>query len=354
MRLKFLSGIVIPLAIGCQSMSNLDNNHSVAKNLADLSPKVRFEKIISSLESTMTQTIGDQATEDEIPTLASGGIRNDLFRIQNLAEIYEKRFPSLGRIRVASKTLEDRVGAYREATEKLDFAKNQGADAQKIASLTQRVEVQKKSLVSLLADESWNPGSASPVLAKFRMILGEVAWDGPTDDKRFLYSSLCNVVKLLDEKKWDMSVDLDDVLGLHTLKKEVRWHRIEISMLENDILSKSPNNCANTPTLIAYDESLERNGQLGSICEVDSALESLKNVSEDGKCQLSSCYLTRIDELYSLVSRFKDEAEGLKEIGKPFPPGFLKPVQEAIDTIKKEKILRMIGYELKSCGNKSR
>lgn len=354
MRVRYLTGLLMALATGCQSMSNLDNEHSEGKNLADVSPKFRFEKIISSLETTLTQTIGDQATEDEIPTLASGGIRNDLFKIQNLAEIYEKRFPSLEGIRAASKTLEDRVGAYREATEKLDFAKTQGADAQKIASLTQRVADQQKSLVSLLATESWNPGSASPLLSKFRMILGGVAWDGTAADKRFLYSSLCNVVKLIDEKKWDMSMDLNDVVGLHTLKKEVRWHRIEISMLENDILSKNSNNCANTPTLKAYDESLERNGQFGSICEVDSSLDDLKNVGNDGKCQLSSCYLTHLDELYSLVSSLKDEAEGLEEIGKPLPPGFLKPAQEAIDTIKKDKILRMIGYELKSCGNKSR
>lgn len=95
MKARFLSGLVVLLAPACQSMSNLDNSHSEGKNVADLSPKVRFEKIISSLESTLSQTVGDQATEDEISTLASGGIRNDLFKIQNLAEIYEKRFPSL-------------------------------------------------------------------------------------------------------------------------------------------------------------------------------------------------------------------------------------------------------------------
>lgn len=245
------------------------------------------------------------------------------------------------------------MGAYREATEKLDFAKAQGADAQKIASLTQRVADQQKSLVSLLAADSWNPGSPSPLLSKFRGIVGGVAWDEAQADKRFLYSSLCNVVKLIDEKKWDMSRDLNDTVGLHTLKKEVRWHRIEVSMLENDILSKASNNCSNTPVLKAYDETLERSGQLGSLCEFNKDLSDLNNLSEEGKCQLSTCYLTRLDDLYSLVSRLKDEAEGLEEIGKPLPPGFLKPAQDAIDAIKKEKTLKMIGYELKSCGNKS-
>ena len=336
----------------CQTFGRTDRDGYLTKSAS--TPQGRFEKLIGSLDSTLKQVIGEEATEDEIPALASSGIRNDLFKIQNLAEIYEKRFSILQSIRVSSKSLEDRIGGFREASEKLEFAKNQGADAAKIQALTTRLKSQQGLLVALLKEASWNPGSNTPMLAKFRETVTSVPWDSAVEDRRFLYSSLCQVVKLIDDKKWDMSAHLDDPVGLHTLKKDVRWHRLEISILADDILSKSDNNCSNTEVLKAFDQSLEQEGAREQICAFDDRLENLNNRDDAGRCQLSTCYLSRLDELYTLVSRLKDEAEGLEELGRPLPPGFLKPAQDSIDKIKKDLTLRMIGYELKSCANKSR
>ena len=317
-------------------------------------PSARFEKLIVAIDDNLKKTIGDTATRDEIDALTSGGVRNFLFRIQNLAEIYEKQYPSLSSIRKSSKAFEDFVGAYREATEKLAFAVAQGATQEKIDELKARVESQGTSLVTFLEEQSWNPKSqGSYKLTQFRSTINAVNWQSPVMDRQFLYSSLCKVVKRLDEKAWDMSTDLDGPLGLHTLKKEVRWHRIEISLFSGDILS-SVSACENTPQLIDFDRFLEENNQLEKMCEIDDRLGELNNLKDQTNCQISSCYLSRLDELYNLVSDLKDQAEGLKEIGKPLPDGFLKPAQDMMDQIKKDKILRMIGYELKSCANKTK
>ena len=324
-------------------------------NWAEISlPSARFEKLIVAIDDNLKKTIGDTATRDEIDALTSGGVRNFLFRIQNLAEIYEKQYPSLSSIRKSSKAFEDFVGAYREATEKLAFAVAQGATQEKIDELKARVESQGTSLVTFLEEQSWNPKSqGSYKLTQFRSTINAVNWQSPVMDRQFLYSSLCKVVKRLDEKAWDMSTDLDGPLGLHTLKKEVRWHRIEISLFSGDILS-SVSACENTPQLIDFDRFLEENNQLEKMCEIDDRLGELNNLKDQTNCQISSCYLSRLDELYNLVSDLKDQAEGLKEIGKPLPDGFLKPAQDMMDQIKKDKILRMIGYELKSCANKTK
>lgn len=317
-------------------------------------PSARFEKLILAIDDNLKKTIGDTATRDEIDALTSGGVRNFLFRIQNLAEIYEKQFPSLSSIRKSSKAFEDFVGAYREAVEKLAFAEAQGAAQEKIDELKARVENQGTSLVAFLEEQSWNPKSQGVYkLTQFRTTVSSVSWPSPVKDRQFLYSSLCNVVKRLDEKEWDMSTDLNGPLGLHTLKKEVRWHRIEVSLFSGDILSSAPV-CEYTPALLDFDRSLEESNQLDKMCELDDSLRGIDNLKDQSNCQISSCYLSRLDELYNLVSDLKDQAEGLEEIGKPLPEGFLKPAQDMMDQIKKDKILRMIGYELKSCANKTK
>lgn len=350
----FILFSAVAILSACKTSLHQDEEAYTTKGGGPFTPQIRFEKLITSLDSTLKQVIGDKATEEEIPSLSASGIRNDLFKIQNLAEIYEKRFAILKSIKVSSKALEDRIGGFREANEKLEFAKNQGADDSKIDALKSRLKKQQALLVDLLKDESWNPDSKNPMLSKFRSTIAGVPWDGVVEDRRFLYSSLCQVVKILDDKKWDMNAHLDDPVGLHTLKKEVRWHRIEISILADDILAKVENSCANNEILRGFDQSLEQAGTRDQICAIDGKLEELNNQDNEGRCQLSNCYLSRLDELYTLVSRLKDEAEGLEELGRPLPPGFLKPVQDAIDKIKTDRSLRMIGYELKSCANKSR
>jgi hypothetical protein len=317
-------------------------------------PGERFEKLIVSIDDNLKGIIGDSATRDEIDALANGGVRNFLFRIQNLAEIYEKQYPSLSSIRKASKAFEDSVGAYREASEKLAFAIAQGAPPEKIDELKARVENQGASLVTFLEVQSWNPKSQGVYkLTQFRSTISAVTWQDSVKDRQFLYSGLCDVVRRLDKKNWDMSTDLDGPLGLHTLKKEVRWHRIEISLFKGDILS-SVATCDNTPLLLDFDRLLEETNQLDRMCQIDNQLESLDNLKDQSNCQVSSCYLSRLDELYNLVSDLKDQAEGLREIGKPLPPGFLQPAQDMMDQIRKDRVLRMIGYELKSCANKTK
>ena len=345
--ISLLTGIV-----SCRKTGSLEEAYDV-KAVNGGSGSARFEKLIKGIEKTLNDTIGEKGTKDEMDTMTNSDLRNVLFKLENLAEIYEARYPKISTIKVASKRLEDNIGAFREVSEKLEFAKQKNASPEKIRELESRLDREGDELVQFLESEGWNPASPKGLLKSFNSIIRGVKWDSGVEDRLFLYSSMCEVLTAIHDKPWDMSQHLDDALGLHTLKKEVRWHRVEVSVFDGDIISKSQK-CDNDDIFGNFDKSLEAEGKLADICKRDNSLSEVKNLVNGSNCQLSSCYLSQIDGLYSTISTIKDEAEQLAEIGQTISRDRLNSAQTAIDKLKKDIILRKIAYEFKSCMNKSK
>ena len=345
------------LVVTSSCAAKLARESRVKEDVAPLDPAAadlpisRFEKLLTSIENYLRSSTGDEATRANIEALAGGGIRNDLFKIQNLADLYKKRYPQFETIRSGSKALEDAVGGLRAAKEKLDFAIGQNAEADKIQRLRDLVESEANSVVGLMCSQSWNLGVAANKIKQFRDLVTSTQWDQPGPDRQYLFGALCGLLMDIDNKSWNM-FDLNAENGLHNLKKAIRWHRLEMSLLTGDVLSSENNNCQNNQVLTEFNQFVTDQHIEASICAKDQYLPALMNLRNNKVCQLSACYLTRYDEAYTLLSAIKDEAEGLEAIGREISHDRLQQADDMYQALKRDQVFRMTSYELKSCLNK--
>lgn len=315
-------------------------------------PKKRFSTLVDAINQFIVTGVGDQAEIGEVRALALGGIRNELFEIQTMAELYSTRYPALGAVRTTSKAFEDQIGAYRQASEKHDFAVSHAAPAATIASLQAKLDQEANALLAFITNQPWHLGPANNKIAWMRTTLDQIAWDTPEQDRRFVFGGLCRRLMAIDDKTWDMFV-LEAPFGLHNLRKAVRWYRLEIGLFQGDLVKTSPANCPNVAALDTYHDHVEANGLQTKICEADDQLGSYANYAADNQCALSTCYQSELDALYSLLGAIKDEAEGLHAIGQEISMDRLKDADELYKKVKMARVFRRLSYELKSCVNKS-
>ncbi len=345
------------LATGCTVTrgGNLDAGSTVKEDPAAAAAPgaARFAVLIAKIDTYLQDNLGTEVTQAKIQPLAQSGIRNELFRIQNLAELYAPRYPQIEQIRSSSKQFEDRVGGAREAKEKLEFAISHNASQAKIDQLTAALESQEQGMVTFLQSGKWLSGVEGNKIAEYQALVASLAWDEDVTDREYLLKALCQQAMAIDAKPWDMTADLNSQFGLHALKKDVRWQRLEMGLMAGDILDNQNDNCANDPLLTQFNTQLETGGALGQACVKDDMLQDLANVAASGHCQVSSCYIQRIDQLYTLLSNLKDEAEGLAAIGQEMPPEKLQDAHAKYVDFKTFAALRKVSYELKSCLNKT-
>jgi hypothetical protein len=201
--------------------------------------------------------------------------------------------------------------------------------------------------------DSWNLSIQNNKIYEFRGLINSTQWDPPSLDRQYIFGALCAQLMSINEVDWNM-FDLNAKNGLHNLKKEIRWHRLEISLFAGDVLSVDDNGCANNEILTEFNQFVSEQHIVDKICLKDRYLENLKNLSSNNVCKLSACYLKRLDDAYALLSSIKDEAEGLEAIGEHISRKRLREVDDMYRSLKSDKIFRMISSEMKSCLNKTR
>ncbi len=358
MRSRWLGfGLSVILATGCTVTrgENPETRSTVKEDpAAALAPgAARFAALITKIDTYLKDNLGSEVTQAKIQQLAQSGIRNELFRIQNLAELYVPRYPQLDQIRASSKQFEDRVGGVREAKEKLEFAVSHNASQAKIDQLTAALQSQEQGMVTFLQSGKWISGVEGNKISEYQALVASLTWDEGVTDKQYLFKALCQQAMAIDAKPWDLTADLNSQFGLHELKKDVRWQRLEMGLMTGDILDNESDNCAHDPLLVQFNTKLEADGALAQACVKDELLQDLSNVAASGHCQVSTCYIQRIDQLYTLLSNLKDEAEGLAAIGQEMPPERLQDGHAKYLEFKSFAALRKVSYELKSCLNKT-
>lgn len=315
-------------------------------------PSERFDFLLNNIERRIRGVFGEgPATEQGVEPLSNSGVRNDLFEIQNLAQLYASHYPSIDQLRVYSKAFEDRIGAFREAQEKLNFAISRQADPAQIQSMTARVAQERATTLQFLQAQGWELNNPNNKIVQTRGLIAGIQWDSIVDDRRYLYGALCGQLMDIDIRNWNM-FDLTAEFGLHNLKKAIRWHRLEIDMLAGDIVSRENDACAHQDVLNAFNQTIEQQSLQSQICTRDTSLAELQNLTDNTNCHLSLCYLQKLDSMYSLLSAVKDEGEGLAAIGRQISQERLREVDTMYQGLKTDNVFRKLSYELKSCLNK--
>lgn len=331
---------------GNLTKSGLDE---AAQGEQEMSPAKRFIKLIDSSEQHLIDAVFGDVTEKDVNRLALGPIRKDLLKLQNLADVYSGRYPEVIEIRKHSKALEDAIGQYREINEKLNFIVANNGSTGEVKTWEKKLQAEAEDLARFIKKEGWNPGDGIDRLNGFRRILSKVDWESSLADANFLYSSLCESTAVVDSDPWDMFADLEDRYGLHRLKKDLRWQRLQTEVLKDDVIEVVDNGCNRDTELSLID--LERSqGGVSNIC-LSASLQATDFSSINGfrRCPISKCYVDELENFYELLSEAKDEGEGLTAIGRDLSTERRAQVQERLQKIRDRGTLRKVSYELQSC-----
>lgn len=181
----------------------------------------RFETAIKSAEEKLA--LGPEKVNGGW----ASGFRNDLFRLESLARIYEdypgapkKVFTALDK---DVKELEGALGKYGEAFDQVGLAKAVKAPPELIEKLEVRLEKKTKALAEDLEHEGWFKRKKNP-LRDIRDTLSKVKWLSYEEDRNFVLSATAS-----EAKKVQKAIDNDDYdvnelqTGVHELRRNIRW-----------------------------------------------------------------------------------------------------------------------------------
>jgi hypothetical protein len=277
----------------------------------------KFKGFINRIEAGV-QTYG--GLESKLDEFAAGDIRQSLFSIQTLADLYSARYPSLQEVRLTTKRLEDAIGGYRKTLEQYDYAVQAGAGPEKLALLEANKAQGKASLAFFLEQNGWNNGTA---LNRLKEIVATAGWQSDVSDKVYTYSALSKQVKTIDDTPWDMTV-LEGG-GIHDLRKAVRWYKLEVSAL-TDIMGTQIQSCAQGPILPSQAQG-------------------------GGKCLISDCLHAHMLTIYDVFGAIKDIGEGQEGMGGHVPQEKLDEAAALYKEIKDKDIFKNLSEELNACAN---
>jgi hypothetical protein len=279
--------------------------------------KDKFLDLSSKISSEMTN-YGDNPSR--IDSMSSGSLRQYLFTIQTMADLYSQRYPELSEIRVSSKEFEDEIGSYRKTVEQLEYAKNAGASASRIQRLADANESEKRSLVRFIDSRGW-AGVDDGQPHRIKSIIKKINWQSEKSDQQYTYSALAHQVKVIDQTHWDMG-RLEGG-GIHDLRKAVRWYKLEVAAL-SDVVATQNNTCGDGAVL----PSDPRGG---------------------GKCLISDCLNKQMNRIYDTFGAIKDAGEGQEGVGGDVPAGKLREAADLYREVKDKKVFEKLSGEFSQC-----
>lgn len=282
--------------------------------------KEKFSDLVSTISSEL-KSYSDK-TED-LDTLAGGSLRQSLFTIQTLSDLYSPEYDGFDLIRIKTKSLEDSIGAYRKTIEQLDYAVAAGASQDKIKKLTALKSQEALNLKSFL-ESYWTEkanGEKSESLKQISTVLEKIKWKTDSEDQKYTYGAISQQITDIDQTQWNMNV-LEGG-GIHDLRKAVRWYRLELAALP-DLISTQNNTCGEGAIVPSHPNS-------------------------QGKCLISDCLNQHMGKIYSVFGAIKDEGEGQAGVGGDLDKEKFKVAQDLYQETKTKNIFSKLASELKSC-----
>lgn len=151
-------------------------------------------------------------------------LRRQVFLLEGIGKVYERRYDEAGATGEAAKELEDALGGLSATRTNLSYAQSVKAPADVIAHLEKAERDAKRDLKKLLSDE-WMPDAKgrAPALKDLAKDWGEAQWDDYATDKKYLRGELVRRLVKVSDSSFDMG-NLDT--GIHELRRQLRWFPI--------------------------------------------------------------------------------------------------------------------------------
>lgn len=277
----------------------------------------QFERLQKNINSNIVKYEKDLNIEE----LSQGELRQSLFTIETLSKIYSQYHPELNEVERSTKGLEDAIGAYRKTYEQLSYAQQRGASKEKIEFLISQQKSGKQRLASYMSDTGWSK-SIGGQSDKIQGIISKIDWGTEQQQRNKTYTLIANQLNQWAKTPWNMK-ELEGGVGIHDLRKEVRWYKLETNALSN--------------MLGTHNES----------CAVSAIKPS--SAKSGGKCLVSNCLHARIINTYDYFGQIKDEGEGLEGIGQHLSENKFNEVQAFYNKLRSEQIIEKLAQEYLSC-----
>lgn len=288
-----------------------ENPEPVPEKFIGVSTKTKFMDFVNKIE---VEVLAYGGNPEKIDALAKGSLRQALFSIQTLADLYTAQYQELKEVWTTSKRFEDAIGKYRQSIEQYDYAVNKGASPEKIAQLEKSKELQKATLISFLDSAKWSSGQT---VARLKEILSQIEWKSDAADQYYTYSALASKMRKVDETNWNMEV-LEGG-GIHDLRKAVRWYRLEMTAL-GDLITFQNQSCSQPSPPISA-----------------------------GKCLISECHNSQMSKINTLFGEIKDIGEGQHGVGGEIPQELMDQAAALYAETRSQQTFTLLTKEFNSC-----
>lgn len=253
--------------------------------------------------------------------LSEGDLRQKLFASQSLAKLFTDRYGQLRDVELTTKGLEDQIGSYRKSMEQLSAAQSTGAPDAKIASLKSNRDSELLALESYIKARGW-VSTKNGALTKMKAVFDGIKWASDSEEQRSAAALMGGHVKSIAQTQWDMNV-LEGGRGIHDLRKQVRWYRLQMGVLSSFIGTHNKG-CGNGAVLPAEHDA-------------------------KGRCLVSSCLHDRMMQAYDFFGNIKDEGEAAEGLGGHLADGKFHEAKQYYTSLRSDQVFEKLSAELMSC-----
>lgn len=224
-------------------------------------------------------------------------LRRQVFLLEGIGKVYERRYDEAGEAGEAAKELEDELGDLSAARTNLAYAQQVKAPADVIAHLTKEEGDAKKELKKILS-KSWLPDDKGriPALKELTENWGEAKWDDYAADKKYLRKELVRRLVKLSDTSFDMS-QLET--GIHELRRQLRWFPIYTEA---------------TNGMIQLDETKNPVKHYKPMLQVKLAKSKYVDLPDDSR-EVDAIRISK--SLYTAVMQLTLDLGGVKDAGEP-------------------------------------
>lgn len=189
-----------------------------------------LEKYIENLKSEFN-SLQSLAPKDQVDVLLKGQIRTLFFKLQSVAKVYENELKEMKVYRAFFKKFEDQLGRLDLINSLLIKAhKVENAELENYFQAELQIEA-TRSLRILNAENFFNGSGGS--LNKVLKAVGKLSWEEVKKEKDFLTGTLIEEAKKLRDKVENKEFTNSDIeLGLHELRRKLRWLLIHVQIMD--------------------------------------------------------------------------------------------------------------------------
>lgn len=304
--------------------------------------RARFEPWLAVIDKAVYHSSAQHSTENVAMQLVSGPSRAAAFHLQALGRIYQDIDPWFKTLRKEFKTMEDTIGEFDKWN---NLLKNPdikwGLEAKVLAE-----KGRKNGLIALekfLTDQKW-VGEKVRKTDQIRRSLAKIKWETPMKDRTYAVEYLASELSNLDQNKYQFE-SLEEGLGLHQLRKDMRWVNIEMVAL-NGLIARKPVSC---PTNAFQDIA----NSSASTSKYAVFPQPTKVVPA---CYVPECLIIALAHYINKLGEIKDEAEArLNTSNRSSTPSDVLPedlknqASMIYEVIKKENLFLNTSESLKAC-----